>query len=57
MGGHHGRIIQASYDGKGLILQYPQLWSFADIKTTPVELFVRYRLSEPVGAIRTLSLE
>jgi hypothetical protein len=32
MGDYQGRIIQASYDGKGLILQYSQLWSFADIK-------------------------
>ncbi|OQD67912.1 hypothetical protein PENPOL_c003G09508 [Penicillium polonicum] len=56
MGDHQGRIIQASYDGKGLILQYSQLWSFEDIKKAPVELFVRYRLSKPVGGVRTLSL-
>ncbi|KAJ5427084.1 hypothetical protein N7465_002154 [Penicillium sp. CMV-2018d] len=56
MGDHQGRIIQASYDGKGLILQYSQLWSFEDIKKAPVELFVRYRLSQTVGGIRTLSL-
>ncbi|KAJ5868580.1 hypothetical protein N7534_003133 [Penicillium rubens] len=55
MGDYQGRIIQASYDGKGLILQYSQLWSFADIKKAPVELFVRYRLSQTVGGIRTLS--
>ncbi|KAF4766803.1 hypothetical protein HAV15_010775 [Penicillium sp. str.  len=56
MGDYQGRIIQASYDGKGLILQYSQLWSFKDIKKAPVELFVRYRLSKPVGGVRTLSL-
>ncbi|KAJ5268268.1 hypothetical protein N7524_005727 [Penicillium chrysogenum] len=55
MGDYQGRIIQASYDGKGLILQYSLLWSFADIKKAPVELFVRYRLSQTVGGIRTLS--
>ncbi|OQD90061.1 hypothetical protein PENSOL_c062G10752 [Penicillium solitum] len=56
MGDYQGRIIQASYDGKGLILQYSQLWSFEDIKKAPVELFVRYHLSKPVGGVRTLSL-
>lgn len=54
MGGHHGRIIQASYNGKGLILQYSQLWSFAEIKKAPVELFVRYRLGKPVVHVRTV---
>jgi hypothetical protein len=44
-----GRIIQASYDGAGLMIQYSQLWDFADTENSPVELFVRYRLSEPVG--------
>lgn len=56
MGDYQGRIIQASYDGKGLLLQYSQLWSFEDIKKAPVELFVRYRLSKPVGGVGTLSL-
>ncbi|CAI7599483.1 unnamed protein product [Penicillium glandicola] len=56
MGDHKGRIIQASYDGKGLTLQYSQLWSFANPSTAPLELFVRYRLSEPIGGVRTLSI-
>ncbi|KAJ5501244.1 hypothetical protein N7453_006061 [Penicillium expansum] len=53
-GGLHGRSIQASYDGNGLTLQYSQLWSFAEIKKAPVELFAQYRLGKPVGHIRTV---
>ncbi|KAJ5808741.1 hypothetical protein N7474_010010, partial [Penicillium riverlandense] len=46
MGQKHGRIIQASFDGKNLVLQYSQLWSFADDDTAPVELFIRYYISQ-----------
>ncbi|KAJ5940856.1 hypothetical protein N7516_001024 [Penicillium verrucosum] len=47
--GHkHGRIIQASIHRESLLLQYSQLWSFADDETAPVELFVRYDMSQPV---------
>jgi hypothetical protein len=49
MGQKHGRIIQASSDGENLVLQYSQLWSFVDDDTAPVELFVRYNISQPVG--------
>ncbi|KAJ5365422.1 hypothetical protein N7517_008308 [Penicillium concentricum] len=56
LGDHQGRIIQASYDGKGLVLQYSQLWNFEDPENAPVELFVRYRLSEPIGGTYKLSL-
>ncbi|CAI7619932.1 unnamed protein product [Penicillium viridicatum] len=45
----HGRIIQASYDGKQLTLQFSQLWSFERQETAPVELFCRYLLCETVG--------
>ncbi|OQE13165.1 hypothetical protein PENFLA_c053G09807 [Penicillium flavigenum] len=45
----HGRIIQASYDGKRLTLQFSQLWSFEREETAPAELFCRYLLSEAVG--------
>lgn len=45
----HGRIIQADYNGERLNLQCSQLWSFENKETAPVELFVRYNLSEPVG--------
>ncbi|KAJ5804234.1 uncharacterized protein N7518_000537 [Penicillium psychrosexuale] len=38
-GQKHGRIIQASLHGESLLLQYSQLWSFADDETAPVELF------------------
>ncbi|CAI7653377.1 unnamed protein product [Penicillium viridicatum] len=56
LGDQQGRVIQASYDGKGMILQYSQIWSFADAEKAPVELFLRYRLSEPVGGTYTLSI-
>ncbi|KAJ5699758.1 hypothetical protein N7536_002771 [Penicillium majusculum] len=45
----YGRIIQASYDGKQLTLQFSQLWSFERNNTAPVELFSRYLLCEAVG--------
>ncbi|KAJ5960882.1 uncharacterized protein N7479_008032 [Penicillium vulpinum] len=56
MGDQKGRIIQALYDGKGLSLQYSRLWSFENPSTAPLELFIRYRLSEPIGGVRTLSI-
>jgi hypothetical protein len=49
MGDRQARIIQALYDGKALVLQYSPLWNFEDAETAPMELFVRYRLSDPVG--------
>ncbi|CAG8092803.1 unnamed protein product [Penicillium salamii] len=52
MGQKHGRIIQASFDGEKLILQYSQLWCFEDEATALVELFVRYNISQLVGLER-----
>lgn len=53
MGQKHGRIIQASYDEEeNLILQYSQLWCFKDEATAPVELFIRYKISQLVGLQR-----
>lgn len=49
MGPQHGRIIQASYDGQRLTIQYSQVWSFEVEEAAPVELFLRYHLSQPVG--------
>ncbi|KAJ5406706.1 hypothetical protein N7465_007990 [Penicillium sp. CMV-2018d] len=46
MGEQHGRIIQASFDGANLVLQYSQLWSFEDDDTAPVELFMRYNIRQ-----------
>ncbi|KAJ5594921.1 uncharacterized protein N7459_001129 [Penicillium hispanicum] len=48
-GQKHGRIIQASLDGDNFVIQYSQLWSFLDDDTAPVELFVRYNISQLVG--------
>lgn len=53
MGEQHGRIIQASFDGENLVLQYSQLWSFEDDDTAPVELFMRYNISRTVGLERS----
>ncbi|CAI7654615.1 unnamed protein product [Penicillium palitans] len=44
-----GRIIQAVYDGNSLALQHSQLWTFEEPQTAPVEMFVLYYLSQPVG--------
>ncbi|KAJ5789583.1 uncharacterized protein N7518_006594 [Penicillium psychrosexuale] len=61
MGEQHGRIIQVSFDGESLILQYSQLWSFEDDDTAPVELFLRYNISQlvglerPYGCVRSLA--
>lgn len=53
MGQKHGRIIQASYDAEeNLILQYSQLWCFENEATAPVELFIRYNISQLVGLER-----
>ncbi|CAI7586001.1 unnamed protein product [Penicillium glandicola] len=49
MGNRRARIIQALYDGQTLVLQYSPLWNFAEAETASIEIFVRYRLSEPVG--------
>ncbi|KAJ5284001.1 hypothetical protein N7505_001981 [Penicillium chrysogenum] len=43
---------QASFDGENLILQYSPLWSFEDDDTAPVELFIRYYISQLVGLER-----
>ncbi|CAI7597184.1 unnamed protein product [Penicillium viridicatum] len=48
LGPQKGRIIQAVYDGKCLALQRSQLWTFEEPQTAPVEMFVRYHLSQPV---------
>ncbi|KAJ5694324.1 hypothetical protein N7536_004736 [Penicillium majusculum] len=53
MGEQHGRIIQASFDGEILVLQYSHLWSFEDADTAPVELFMRYNISQTVGLERS----
>ncbi|KAJ5167190.1 uncharacterized protein N7482_005971 [Penicillium canariense] len=51
-GQKHGRIIQASLHGDQLLLQYSQLWSFADDETAPVDLFMRYSISQLVEIAR-----
>ncbi|KAJ6003142.1 hypothetical protein N7451_005689 [Penicillium sp. IBT 35674x] len=51
-GEKHGRIIQASLHGQHLVLQCSPLWSFADDKKAPVELFLRYMISQLVEVAR-----
>ncbi|KAJ5426364.1 hypothetical protein N7465_001434 [Penicillium sp. CMV-2018d] len=48
LGPQKGRIIQAVYNGKCLALQHSRLWTFEEPQTAPVEMFIRYHLSQPV---------
>lgn len=52
MGRRHGRITQIFLEGGRVTLQYSKLWSFEYEETAPLELFVRYMLSEPIGLER-----
>ncbi|KAJ5630623.1 uncharacterized protein N7484_010723, partial [Penicillium longicatenatum] len=51
-GEKHGRIIQASLHGEHFILQSSPLWSFADDNKAPVELSIRYQISQLVELAR-----
>lgn len=44
-----GRIVQAYYDGKKLNLQFSALFQMKDEKTAPIDLFLRYTVSNPIG--------
>ncbi|OOQ90588.1 hypothetical protein PEBR_03763 [Penicillium brasilianum] len=48
-GSQDGRIVQAHYDGKKLNLQFSALFQMKDEKTAPIDLFLRYTVSTPVG--------
>lgn len=50
------RIIQATYNGTDLLLQYSPLWSIRTADAAPLEILVRYKMSEAVHGIRTLPL-
>lgn len=50
------RIIQATYDGKDLLLQYSPLWRIRTLDAAPMEIIVRYQMSEAVDGIHTLPL-
>lgn len=53
MGKQHGRITQIVVEEGRIVLQYSKLWSFEVEDTAPVELFIRYILSQPVGLNRS----
>lgn len=53
MGKQHGRIVQAVVEKGRISLQFSKLWSFEVEDTAPVELFIRYQLSQPVGLERS----
>ncbi|KAJ5589470.1 hypothetical protein N7537_012148 [Penicillium hordei] len=57
MGEQHGRIIQALFDGENLVLQHSQLWSFENEDIAPVELFIRYIISQLGWRDQTLVFE
>ena len=52
MGKQHGRITQIVVEDGKIVLQYSKLWSFEVEDTAPVELFVRYITSQPIGLER-----
>lgn len=55
MGKQHGRIIQIVVKEGRIVVQYSKLWSFEVEDIAPVELFIRYMLSRPVGLERPSS--
>jgi hypothetical protein len=52
MNKQHGRITQVVVEEGRILLQYSKLWSFEVEDTAPVELFIRYILSRPIGIER-----
>jgi hypothetical protein len=48
-GSKDGRTIQAHYDGKKLHLQFSALFQMEDEKTAPIDLFLCYTVSNPIG--------
>lgn len=55
MGKQHGRITQIVIEEGRIVLQYSKLWSFEVEATAPLELFIRYIISQPVGIERPSS--
>lgn len=51
-GKQHGRITQIVVEEGRIVLQYSKLWSFEVEETSPLELFIRYILSSPIGLER-----
>ncbi|PWY94191.1 hypothetical protein BO94DRAFT_510432 [Aspergillus sclerotioniger CBS 115572] len=45
----HGRILQAHHDGKRVVIQHTKVLDFEGLKHQPVELFLRYYGSQPIG--------
>lgn len=52
MGKQHGRIIQIVVENGYISIQYSKLWSFEVAETAPVENFIRYFISQPIGIER-----
>jgi hypothetical protein len=55
MGKQHGRIIQIVVAHGHVSIQYSVLWSFEAAQIAPVENFIRYLISQPVGIRRLRS--
>lgn len=52
-GAKHGRILQAFYDGKNLVIRKSKLIDLTDLSSRPFDVFVRFAASKPVGNTRT----
>lgn len=48
-GAKHGRILQAFYDGEGLMVRKSKLIDLTDPSTRPFDVFARFAASKPVG--------
>ncbi|KAJ5667887.1 uncharacterized protein N7477_006457 [Penicillium maclennaniae] len=55
MGKQHGRITQIVVEEGRIVLQYSKLWSFEVEATAPLDLFICYMLSQPIGLKRPSS--
>ncbi|RAK95039.1 uncharacterized protein BO80DRAFT_488170 [Aspergillus ibericus CBS 121593] len=44
-----GRILQAHHNGKRVVIQHTKILEFEGLKHRPVELFLRYYGSQPIG--------
>jgi hypothetical protein len=47
--GHHAKNIVAYHDGAKLVVRQSPVFEFDSYETAPIDLFVRYMVSEPVG--------
>ncbi|KAL2215051.1 hypothetical protein M432DRAFT_643017 [Thermoascus aurantiacus ATCC 26904] len=49
MGPQHGRILQAHFDGRNLVIRKSQLYDLTKKDDAVIDLFLQQRMNEPVG--------